>query len=354
MTETEAATDGRTAAPQAPARPSPVLRWAGVLGAVVLLAILVAHVDVSATWRILSQANYGMFALGVGLFAPASALFALRSVIVAPCFGFRLPFLAAWRYFLVSIVACQVLPSSVGGDVLRVGNVRSYAPTVSDAASAVILERALGLFAQLVIVSLSPLLFRDVVFGAPATRVVWSVVVLGLLAYVTGVIGLRLFGKTKAMHALFRLRLIGPVLKSACNALDLLGHARLSPRRLAQGFGISLAIQACTAGALCCYLRAVGESAPALQVVFVATGAQVMAMVPVTLGSLGITEGLYVLLLSEAGVPREAAFATAALSRAGFLVISVVVLLLFHRVIRELRMATGSRVQAHDGRGTTT
>ena len=336
---------GEQADVASPARSAALLRWAGVVGALVLLAVLVVHVDVRETCRLLSRARYGLFVAGVALFVPASLLFALRSVVVAPCFRFRLPFFPAWRYFLVSIVACQVLPSSVGGDVLRIGNVRSYARTVGDAASAVILERALGLFAQLVLVSLSPLLFRDEVLGAPATRLVWSVVVLGLAAFIAGVFGLRVFGQTAAAHAVFRARWVGPVLRSACNALDLVGHARLFSWRVACGVAISLVIQACTACSLYCYLAAVGESAPLVRIVFVATAAQVMAMVPVTLGSLGITEGLYVLLLSEAGVPKEAAFAAAAMARAGFVVISVFVLLLFHRVIRELRMTTGSRFQ---------
>lgn len=349
MPEPSPAVNHEQAAVACPVAAPAVLRWVGVAGALVLLAVVVAHVDVGETCRLLSRARYGLFVLGVALFVPASSLFALRSVVIAPCFGFRLPFLAAWRYFVVSVVACQVLPSTVGGDALRIGNVRSYASSVSDAASAVILERALGLFAQLVLVSLSPLLFRAEVFDAPATRAVWSVVVLLLVAFVAGVLGLRVFGRTAVVQAAFRVRFVGPALRSACRALDLLGHMRSFGWRLACGVTISLAIQALTACALCCYLTAVGESAPVLRTLFVSTAAQVMAMVPVTLGSLGITEGLYVLLLGEAGVPKEAAFAAAAMARAGFAVVSVFVLLLFHRVIRELRMATGSRFQQDPG-----
>src|SRR3954453_16446545 len=109
------------------------------------LAYLLSKIDLSQTWDVLSHASLGWYLLAVAIMAGTVWPMAWRwqRLLLAQAIPERLAWLA--RAYFVAYTAGQILPTSIGGDAMRIFETsRRHPGKTGPVTGTGLLERALG------------------------------------------------------------------------------------------------------------------------------------------------------------------------------------------------------------------
>jgi glycosyltransferase 2 family protein len=220
------------------------------------------------------------------------------------------------RAYFVSYAAGQVLPTSVGGDAVRIfETARRHPGHGGPAAASVLLERALGGAATVALAAVGFLLALGT-YDVGAYLWVELVFVIGTV--VAGVLVFsqragRLLAKGRPLLAPFRLDRLAGELWTALHAY------RQNARLLFAVFALTLGVQALRVLAIWCSGEAVGvDLSPRVYYVMGPLLFLVM-LVPFTINGLAVREAFFVSFLGNLGIGADEAFA------AGFLFFLVTV-----------------------------
>lgn len=280
-------------------------RWLLTLG---LLVLLLATVDLRATWRVLGSAELLPFAAALGVALCDRALMIGKWY---PLAKLQLPDLAlgrAVRVYLAASFAAVFLPSTVGGDVLRSWMLgRDGRERVSVGAS-VLMERLLGLVGLCVLVVLALVIALDLrIAPGPLLPLAVGLGAVALLALLGGPFLLRL--------PALRRRIDSPgggtgrrlVRQFAVAYRSFGGHPRLLAVLAFLSFVeqlFAVAVTGLVAGALGVPLT--------LSMLLVAVPvATFFVRLPISVGGLGVKEASLVYLLGLFGIPGAEALSIA-------------------------------------------
>jgi len=285
-----------------------------VVATVVLTGLAVVYllwkVDIGETVDILADANAWWFGLAVAIMNLTLVPMAMRWrwLMVSQGMRERLPWLV--RAYLVAYAAGQILPTSIGGDAVRIVETSRRHPARLGAISAIVLlERALGGTATVLLGALG---FVLAIGRYDVGAYLWleGAFVLGTL-----LLAFLFFSRTArpilrwTRPLLARLRLERPV-RSLYDGVHIFReHGRL----LAGVFTLTVAVQAVRVLAIWATARAVGiDLSPRI---FYVMGPLffLVLLVPFTLNGFAVREAFFVSFLGSVGIDAEAAFA------AGFL-----------------------------------
>ena len=285
-----------------------------VVATVVLTGLAVAYllwkVDIGETVDVLGDANPWWFGLAVAIMTLTLVPMAMRWRWLMTSQGMRerLPWLV--RAYLVAYAAGQILPTSIGGDAVRIVETSRRHPARLGAISAIVLlERALGGTATVLLGALG---FVLAIGRYDVGAYLWleGAFVLGTL-----LLAFLFFSRTArpilrwTRPLLARLRLERPV-RSLYDGVHIFReHGRL----LAGVFTLTVAVQAVRVLAIWATARAVGiDLSPRI---FYVMGPLffLVLLVPFTLNGFAVREAFFVSFLGSVGIDAEAAFA------AGFL-----------------------------------
>lgn len=297
-------------------------RGVRVAGTALLTAAAVAYIawkiDLDTTLDVLGETDPAWFAAAALIMVLTVPVLAARWGWLLRAHGIheRLPWLT--RAYFVAYAAGQLLPTSLGGDAVRVvDTTRRHRGRVGAVTGTVVLERGLG--------------------GA-------ATVLLGVLGFVLSLgrydvsaylwlEGVFVFG-TIAAALLFFARSARPLLRALVPVLERLRlarplrafydgvhHFRDRPRVLLAAFGVTLGVQAVRVLAIWAAARAVGIDLDVWIYYVMGPLLFLVMLVPFTLNGLAVREAFFVSFLGSLDVPAEQAFA------AGFLFFLVTVLL---------------------------
>jgi hypothetical protein len=284
------------------------------------LAYLLWKLDVRQTVHILVHANVGWFVGAVAVMAAGVPPMAWRwqRLLAARGVHERLPWLN--RAYFVSYTAGQVLPTAVGGDASRVyETARRHPGRVGDLTAIVLLERALGGVATLILAAVG---FALAIGRYDVGAYLWIE-----LAFVVGTIVLAVlfFSESargplrRAVPLLRRLRLERPLRAFYEGVHVFRGHMRLMAGVLA----LTLGVQAYRVLAIWMTGRAVGVDLSPRPYYVMGPLLFLVMLVPFTINGLAVREAFFVSFLTQLGVSKEAAFATGFL----FFVVTIVLAL---------------------------
>jgi uncharacterized protein (TIRG00374 family) len=228
----------------------------------------------------------------------------------------RIPWLT--RAYFVAYAAGQVLPTSLGGDAVRVVETsRRHAGRTAVVTGTVLLERGLGGAATVLLGAIGFLLS---IGRYDVSAYLWLE---GVFVFGTLVLGFLFFARSarpllrRVKPQLERVRLAGPV-ESFYEAIH---HYRGRPRLLGEVFVVTLAVQTVRILAIWAAAKAVGiDLDPRIYYVYGPLLFLVM-LVPFTLNGIAVREAFFVSFLGSVGVGANEAFA------AGFLYFLVTLLL---------------------------
>jgi uncharacterized protein (TIRG00374 family) len=309
---------------------------------VAAVAYLVWKIDLGTTLDVLADTNLWWFALAVTIMVITVPVLALRWgwLLAAHEIHERVPWLT--RAYFVAYTAGQVLPTSLGGDAVRVLETgRRHAGRTTVITGTVLLERGLGGAATVVLGAVGFLLSIGE-YDVSAYLWLEGAFVLGTL-----VLGFLFFARSarpllrRTQALLERIRLEKPLR----HFYESVHHYRGRPRLLWTVFGVTLAVQAVRILSIWAAARAVGiDLDPRIYYVFGPLLFLVM-LVPFTLNGLAVREAFFVSFLGSVGVDADQAFA------AGFLYFLVTILMAFPGALIMLREGLRPGARAEVGHG---
>ncbi|HEY7104963.1 MAG TPA: lysylphosphatidylglycerol synthase transmembrane domain-containing protein [Acidimicrobiia bacterium] len=219
-------------------------------------------------------------------------------------------------YYLAGQFVGNVLPSTVGGDVLRVSRASRSTGGSDVAFGSVVIERLTG-FVALPLLTLVGVAVKPSLLDVPhawISIVIAAATVVALLAILVVAGSPRLAGRF-AKHQNWT-RFIGAVHIGV-------DRMRREPGRATSVLLAAVSYQVSVVAAVWCAVHALGVSVPDAAVLAFVPAVAMAQVLPVSLSGLGIREGLLVLLLHPLGVPTGKAIGVGLLWYGMTLVVSL-------------------------------
>ena len=277
------------------ARARTILR---ILLGLALLVLLAIHVDVRQVGAAFRKSDPLWIVAGGVVFAIATLVACVRLQVLFS--DARLPFRAAVRLTLASYFFNQLLPTGVGGDAYRSVRLKNVSGGWLSAIGPIAIERAIGAL-SLIVPALAYRLFAhgsaDFIVDvslSPHTR--WLIAVAAVVIVIAGVL-------------LIRRRAALPT---------------LSAKTLAGVVALSLLFHALRVAGMYAFVLAVGHRVAFGELVVVMALTLLASLVPLSIGALGIREGILVYALGACRVPAPEALTVALLNRLVLVVVGLI------------------------------
>jgi len=279
-----------------------------------LLYFALRLVDLAAVKERLVRVDPRWIALIFPLLLVQTGLLALRwQKIVAHC-GASLSFPLAFRFSMIALFFNQTLPSSIGGDAMRVWLVSKHANWRS-AIYSVFLDRLICVVALAILVLVCLPWTLELVRN-PIGRGALLLIGLGCLGAGAAFVGL----------AWKRLRVLQhwPFTRHLAELAEVALAILRSPRSFAPAFGISVLVHLLTALAAWCAAGSIGADVPLLYTIFLVPPVILVTVVPISIAGWGVREGAMIAAFGYAGLPPGDGLIVSLLFGAGYLVMGAV------------------------------
>lgn len=264
-----------------------------------LIALILTRIDLAAVGERLAVLPFWAAALVLGLSAAQFVLAAERWRIVAHALGVTVAVTVALRLTAIGLFFNQGLPSTIGGDALRIYYVRRLGTGLGDSVRSVLLDRLAALLAVLLLVALGlGALGADIVPAGPR----------GALLALTA-IGFALFGLLLILDGRWSRRLARwattrqiLTLAPAARRIFLTGAA-------APVMGYALANHVLSVAKV--WVAAVGMAVPlgVLDSFVLFPSILLLSVVPISIAGWGVREGAMVVALGFVGIAAPDALA---------------------------------------------
>jgi uncharacterized protein (TIRG00374 family) len=283
-----------------------------------LLAYLLWLVDFERTVELIVSSNPAWLLGALAIFVVTTWSLAWRWQILLASKGIREPLGWLTKLYFVSYAVGQVLPTTIGGDAVRILDHARRRPNArGEVAAAVLMDRVVGAAATLIMVAFG----LAIAVGRYGDVRVYVWVELASLAVLALAVAF-LFSRRLGDQLLERVFPLGRRLhiETALRSVYLAMHGYRDKRAaLAAALGATIASQVPRFVALWMCGKAVGVELSPLPYLIVGPLIILVTMVPFTINGLGVREAFFVAFLARFDVSYDAAFAT------GFLFYVVIV-----------------------------
>lgn len=285
-----------------------------LLLSIAVLVYIARGLDLQQLRNHLVSVDPFLFVLALALIFFQTFVLNGRWELIMRALGVSLDWLAGWRILMISLWFNQVLPSSVGGDAVRMWLLRQRGVQWPEAVKGVAADRFTALIGLIVLmVAGLPLLLSRVSNQA-------AILAIGGLT-LAGVAG------TVVLLTLDRLPkrlIVHPAIASFVRFGTLVRFLLLQSERRALLFGSALLIHLVTAAACYALARGVGAQLSVLDAVVLIPPVVLLTAVPISISGWGVREGAMVACLGLAGVPSEEALSVSLLLGAISVIIGLV------------------------------
>ena len=270
---------------------------------VVLIAIVLRAFDVRGVIAHFAKVDVPTLLMVVALALSIALLHTLRWLAVVNANGSKLGFKTALQVVLIGHFFNQALPSSVGGDAVRVWCAYRAGLTVGAAANTVIIDRVVTMFSLLLLSAAGlPWLF-DIVTD-PVARWALSTVICAGLAGFAAFLALR-----RLPRGVTRWRAVRALLAVSALARNVMFNARYALP------AILLSVLSFVGFAVIVYwlARAMRLDVTLLDCILLVPPVILVTVVPISIAGWGVREGAMVVAFGFINVPASAAFAVSVL-----------------------------------------
>jgi hypothetical protein len=301
--------------------PVPWRRWlltaAKVLVTLLLCWLIVSWIDWKAFLATLKNADYGLMAAVFVLSLFGIAISAWKWQILLHGHGIRFPLAALTRWYFTAAFFNAFLPTNIGGDGYRLLKTYDNPKGRARAVGALLLERVTG------VLTLG-------FMGYVAALIVWletgnalagMLAALGTAVGVLGLLALALIWRVGLIGPLSRIRLLRTALDKVA---DVLGDWRGQSGRLVAVMTCSLAFHTLRIGFIWLLILALGTAVDPVELTVALFAVEVAAMLPISIGGLGVMEGSFVYVMGGFGLNSEAGLAGMLMLRVLTLVLGLI------------------------------
>jgi glycosyltransferase 2 family protein len=273
----------------------------------VLLAWLLSRADLASVVRVLLNADLRLLAAAFALNLMGWTLSVTRWRLLLRARGVAVSFGTTLRSYLTGIFFNNLLPSTVGGDSVRIYDSWRWGAGKAGAVAVVGVDRLTGLLALLSLAVVAVVLAPQLLSGVPLLRL-W--ILLGALGLVT-VAGIALIPDARVRAWIHPLLGWAPafVRRTAGKVSGSLRAFRDEPRVVRRSLGISLILQVTVVLHAFLLTRALGLQVPLMALFFIMPVALVIMSVPFSVNAIGIREGVFAFFLGLFGVSLSGALA---------------------------------------------
>lgn len=274
-----------------------------------LIAFLIQRTDLAEVWTVVQNANWFILSFAFLLFYVGYAITSGRWRILLKALGFAPPFWFMFRSFMVAVFFNNFLPSTVGGDAMRMYDSWRSGVSKTKSVAAVLMDRFMGL-ASLLLFALAGLAFGAheklggsnivIIVGAGAAG---AFVLLLVLMFLPDTVSQGVARTARVLPAKI-LDVLNPIvsaLRSFASRRDVLFTALL----------LSLALQTNVIVYHWLVAEAFGFDVPLTAFFLIVPVAIAVMMLPISINGIGVRESIFVLLLGTQGVTQEEGLAYA-------------------------------------------
>jgi uncharacterized protein (TIRG00374 family) len=272
-----------------------------------LIAFLLSRVDLPSLWGLISGADPWLLLVALGLYLLAITLGCVKWWFLISPLGMTTPFGDLLAYSFVGLFFGNVLPSNLGGDVVRAYDLAAATRRAEDAAISVLVDRLMGLVAFFAAAVVVALLLVFMLGG--------SLELEEIVAWVLAAFGVLLFGLTLLFSRrltqrgafLFDLPILNRFRPMASRVFHALQVYRLSYGALLRAFLVSFVIMVVTSFVQLAIARSMGLDIPAVYFFLFNPLIAFVLVVPVSVNGIGLKEAAFVFFYGLVGVSQPAA-----------------------------------------------
>lgn len=262
-----------------------------IIVSILLLGILVYFADLDKIYRLLRTFRLSWLFLVFGLITISVLVSALKWGILLNAQNNKVSSSSLFQIYLISLFFNNFLPSSIGGDGVRIVLVGKYCDRTASAAASVVMERSIATVSLALLGLIGAFLAKE-----PFPL---AVGLLGLLLLAGIIVTLVLLIGWVPNFVKRQSSKFGNAWVSFSKSA---GELKRQPRALLINFLLSLIFQITVAMVVASVMGGLGLTIPGIfDLFFITAAASVMAMVPIGLNGYGLREGAYILLLRPFG-----------------------------------------------------
>ncbi|MGC1510820.1 lysylphosphatidylglycerol synthase transmembrane domain-containing protein [Ketobacter sp.] len=285
-----------------------------ILVALAILALIVCTLDWQQSLNHLKNISWLWLLIGVLLHVSAIMLSAFRWQQLVQVLSHRLNYREALKFYWIGSLFSTVLPSNIGGDVVRLTMARRVG-SVTAILTSVLMERVTGLLLLLVIGLIALILSPQIEQVLPMRTAIIGSLVIGLLFIP--------YFLSRSSGWLSRLAALPftqqGIARKVASKLEQIGDSvrvyRQQPAAIRLTFALSLIFYCLLFAYQGAMVYAVGGELTLGGLMFAAPLVILISSLPISINGLGISEGAFVVLYALTGVNPEIALAAAVLRR---------------------------------------
>ena len=282
---------------------------------VTLLVLLGSYLDWARTLALLGRVQFGPALLGILALFLAMVISSVKWRVLLIAQGIQIRCGELIGAYWIATFFSNYLPTNIGGDITRLGVLRGRGTVVEGAAS-ILLERGTG-FAVILTLAAIGLFCRPQYFEvAGLLGVLWALVIGCFVAAVGGtVLALKAPAPTNSSDVAAGSGLVAKIRSQAGKLSQAMLQYRDHKVEVFVALLFSLPFYFFVVVFQYLLFVALGYPLPWQEVFFVAPIIPLVSLLPVSVNSLGISDGAFVLFYSQLGLEPEQAMSAALLRR---------------------------------------
>lgn len=267
-------------------------------------AALIAYLSSSLDWRELGRIFVGtdltLFAVAILFFALSNVLGAIQWFMLLRAQQLAITFRQALNFYLVGVFFNNVLLGNIGGDALRIYDIRRLTGESSGGVAATVMDRFIGLFSTCTLALIAYPLIDAVPRSGLVSMLlpVWAGLVIVLMMGLSRRIG----GFLEGLITRWTPTVVGDLIGRLRRSIVVYRHR---PGLLAGAWLISLSVQFCRILVYWAAGQAIHMNPGLIYFMCFQPVAAIIAALPISIGGLGVRENTLVRLFFHLGITRE-------------------------------------------------
>ena len=276
---------------------------------VALILWITQDVALDSVFAVITESSESMLILAFSLFFVGYVIAAFRWRTLIRVQDGDAPIFFLVRSFMVALFFNNFLPSTVGGDVVRMYDSWRLGNSKTDAVTVVLVDRFLGVIV-LFCFALLALVFDETVAGEVPFITIWvtaGLAGMGIATWLFLKIPMSTMQRLSSAKNGVMAR-VGGILEKVHRSFQ---AYRQAPSAILRALGLSVLLQVNVVVHFILVARAVGIDVPAESMFLIIPVAVFIMMVPISINAIGVREAVFVFLFSLYGVQSVEALAFA-------------------------------------------